>query len=393
MPRFLVYDSWEELEGLRSGWARLVRAYPLGSTCMTWEWLTSWWSSYGAGRQLKVFALLESDRLVGLAPLATATHRVWKVLRLRALDFLGDGSWDSDHLDAPVLPEYVDHFANELLNALSTMRWDICRLNLIPSKSWLGRTLPAHLSRRGWPLSHYLSPTSAIALPGSWPQYLEELAPAQRAHLRRYGGRLVRRFSVKFQRCLTPQELEWGLECLFALHQLRRRKLGQQGSFSLAARRHFYRRLAPQLLELGLLHLWVLQLDGRPVAAQFAFRHKATVFQLQEGFDPRFTSDRPGTVLRAHILGRLIEEGVESYDYLGGFDSEKARWGARLQWYHRLHFARPDSLGAFYLATKRFATRWTQRLAGLPDLRRPDATILATRAELGGSLERLQTVE
>jgi len=54
-------------------------------------------------------------------------------------------------------------------------------------------------------------------------------------------------------------------------------------------------------------------------------------------------------VLRAHVLRVLIGQGVRQYDFLGGEDPSKDRWGAQVGSYADIHFARPLTQGALYL--------------------------------------------
>jgi CelD/BcsL family acetyltransferase involved in cellulose biosynthesis len=76
------------------------------------------------------------------------------------------------------------------------------------------------------------------------------------------------------------------------------------------------------------------------------------VFSLQEGFDPEYFVDSVGYVLRSEVLKRLIGDGVRRYDFLGGTDESKMRWGGELKHYLNLHFAPPASRGSLYLAIK-----------------------------------------
>jgi CelD/BcsL family acetyltransferase involved in cellulose biosynthesis len=99
----------------------------------------------------------------------------------------------------------------------------------------------------------------------------------------------------------------------------------------------------------GWLEFWLLKLDGDPVAAQFAFRYRDTVFSLQEGFDPAYSTDSVGYALRAHAIRQFISEGVRRYDFLGGQSPIKQRWGARPGVYLSIRFARPSSRGNAYL--------------------------------------------
>jgi len=87
------------------------------------------------------------------------------------------------------------------------------------------------------------------------------------------------------------------------------------------------------------------------IAQDYAFGHS-----LQEGFDPDYAADSVGYVLRSQVLKQLIADGVRRYDFLGGADESKMRWGAELKNYLNLHFARPFSRGSVYLALKNKGT-------------------------------------
>jgi CelD/BcsL family acetyltransferase involved in cellulose biosynthesis len=93
------------------------------------------------------------------------------------------------------------------------------------------------------------------------------------------------------------------------------------------------------------------------VAAQFGLRHGTTVFSLQEGFDPDYAADSLGYVLRSQVLKQLIADGVRRYDFLGGADESKMRWGAQAGNYLNLSFARPFGAGAAYLLAQDYGAR------------------------------------
>jgi len=100
------------------------------------------------------------------------------------------------------------------------------------------------------------------------------------------------------------------------------------------------------------LQFWVLELDGNIVAAQFGFRYADTVFSLQEGFDPDYSTDSVGYVLRSQVLKNLIPDGVRRYDFLGGIDDSKTRWGAQVKSYLDIEFARPLTRASLHLTMK-----------------------------------------
>jgi CelD/BcsL family acetyltransferase involved in cellulose biosynthesis len=166
---------------------------------------------------------------------------------------------------------------------------------------------------------------------------------------------------VRISRYENVEELTAALATLFELHQMRWTGRGEAGAFASPERRAFYARMADAFLSRGWLEFWRLELEGQTVAAQFCFRYRDTVSLLQEGFDPKYAADKIGYALRAHVLETMIESGLKHYDFLGGSDSYKPKFGARAGSYLNLHFAGPSLLGRALLAKQRRAKqlrRW-----------------------------------
>jgi len=111
------------------------------------------------------------------------------------------------------------------------------------------------------------------------------------------------------------------------------------------------------LLARGLLEFWLLDLNGRPAAAQFGFRFGNTVSQLQEGFDREYSTDSVGYVLRARAIKDLIARAyVRMTSWEGNQDTRK-KWGAQVEHYLDLRFAMPFRVGAAYLQVQHYAER------------------------------------
>lgn len=348
--RVHVYESLDELQRLRPAWEELLSDYEPATTFSTWEWLTCWWRCFGKNRRLRVLALLDSTSLVGLAPFSISYERLgW--FPLRVLRLMGDGSGDSDNLDVPVRPGFESAVAETILCDLGQKRrkWDVCQLNTLPYNSAVGACLAKLLSSSSWTFFEYSSKSSAVPLPESWEEYLQTLSNEDQQNLSRYTRRIQKRHSARIYRCTEHSQLPGCLDALFRLHQARWQSAGEPGSFSSTVRREFYEMLSRSLLDRGWLELWVLELDDEIAAVQFAFRYRDNVFQLQEGYDHQRNSDRPGFVLRGEVLKQLISEKVKTYDFLGGQDFYKMRWGAREGHYRQLHFAPRFGLGGAWL--------------------------------------------
>ena len=354
-------ESWQEWEALSQ--EQILRDAPGCTIFSTREWLGAWWTAFGQSKQLVAFSISNaSGEVIGLAPLYLEGKRGRKPNGIRRLRLVGDGTEDSDNLNLIFRSGHEIACAEALLARLdSEAGWDVCELNTLSGDSSVAQTMLFCLKERGWPATIGKRSNSVVPLPNSWEIYLQQLSSEHAGGIGRYTRRLGRHYAVRISKCTTEEELPPSLEILFELHQKRWQSRGERGSFAEPERRQFYYEMSLGFLRKGWLEFWLLELDGKPAAAQFAFRYGTTVYQLQEGLDPAHYSDRAGMVLRAHILKQLIAQGVRHYDFLGGADAHKLSWGARPGTYTDISFAKPFSRGSGYLFLRhrtRIARDW-----------------------------------
>jgi CelD/BcsL family acetyltransferase involved in cellulose biosynthesis len=349
-----VFRTIDDLDKLCVRWDELLAEYPQASIFSSWEWLTTWWRAFGADQQLHVLAFEDgSSRLVGLAPLALTTReslgKNWKILRL-----MGDGSGDSDNLDLVVAPGYAPAVVWSFLTYLEDHSdfWDFCELNAVPANSPAANVLMKSLAEHKWVHELAETPCCQIPLPGDWDTYFKQLSSTVRKNFKYHLRRLEKRLNFRIYRCSRQSDLPESLTALFDLHQKRWRANGDGGSFSSEKRRVFYQQLSSVLQSRNWLEFWILEIGGKPIAADYGFRYKNVVYALQAGFDPSEHADSPGFCLKGVMLRALIESGVQKYDFLAGFGQNKAQWNAQLSYYQHVHFARRRSLGGIYLRTR-----------------------------------------
>jgi CelD/BcsL family acetyltransferase involved in cellulose biosynthesis len=355
--------SWQELEKLSPELDSILRQTAEPTIFSTSEWLDAWWRAFGQGKQLFAFTFSDfSGETIGFAPLYLENADCGVPGAIKRLRLVGDGSGDSDNLDLIVRSGSEAACAEALLARLDAeTSWDICELNTLSADSRTAEVMISCLRARGWPALVSERPGSVVLLPESWDAYLHQLLREHAAGIERYTRRLSRHYAVRIRRCAQEEELAPSLEVLFDLHQKRWKTRGQPGSFESAQRRRFYYEMSRSFLRNGWLEFWLLDLDGKPAAAQFAFRYGSTVYQLQEGLDPQHYSDRAGVVLRAHVLKTLIAEGARRYDFLGGVDAYKKTWASQPRAYVDICFAKARTRGSAYLLLNRriqIAKQW-----------------------------------
>jgi len=351
-----IHEDWDAVEGNRSSWESILCANPILTIFATPEWVGSWWKAYGTGRQLVSLVLRDKTaNVVGIIPLYRelmwqCVDHCWHGVRL-----VGDGSGDSDNLDFPLLRGYETVCANSIMAWLGQQsNWAVCRFNTLPQNSQAFGPILDEVCRRHWPHNVTAVPQWHIPLPRSWEEYLERLSPEFRPLLTRYPNRLASRYNCEVVKCRTQGDLDQYLPVLFYLHQQRWQQAGKPGSFSSPERRAFYRHMSSAFLQRGWLEFWIMKLNSTPVAAQFCFQYRNSVYLLQEGFDPKFAKDKVGYALRAKMLQHFIQCGIERYDFLGGTQAHKLKFGAVKNSYQNLHFAKPRTLGGIAISLSGF---------------------------------------
>jgi CelD/BcsL family acetyltransferase involved in cellulose biosynthesis len=360
-----ICRTWEELEQFRESWNRLLQANPTSSIFQTPEWLAAWWQAFARDKELLGLVFADAQgRTLGIAPLYGEQNSFFG-LTLTTLRMVGAGSGDSDALDFITSPGNEEVCAEAFVAWLDKQKdWDICALETLPQVSLVAKRLGTRLHEAEWSVDTTLTPNFVVDLPAAWPQYLNALEPSFRPLLTRYPKRLQSRYRVHIRRSECAEDLKDQLDILFQLHQMRWTGRGETGAFAGNERRDFYYQMATAFLQRGWLEFWHLELNGETVGAQFCFRYNDTVSLLQEGFHPRYAAEKIGYALKAHLLEEMIRTGAKRYDFLGGADPYKSKFGAHQENYLNVFISGPSKLGRLYLQVqkkKRGIKAWLKR--------------------------------
>jgi CelD/BcsL family acetyltransferase involved in cellulose biosynthesis len=341
-------DLASSLDELQEDWVRL--ADESRNLFSTWEWASTWWRDYGAGRDPLVAACREGPDTVAVLPLYLWSRRPVRVAR-----FVGHGP--ADQLGPVYAPGAEAAAAEALRQTVEQADLDLVLMELLPGRESWREVL------RQEPLLRESSPT--ISLGAGWDAYLAGRSANLRQQIRRRERQLDRRHAVRFRLATEPRRLQDDLTLLYALHRAR---WGARSAFSRFE--DFHRDFAAVAFEQGWLRLWFLELDGRPAAAWYGFRFAGVESYYQAGRDPAFRDESVGFVLLAHSIREAAEEGVVEYRLLRGAERFKLR------------FADADP-GVETFAPARGATGRAARTAAALGLR--SATVRSALRRLGRS--------
>jgi CelD/BcsL family acetyltransferase involved in cellulose biosynthesis len=332
---------------LRARWGDLLAQAADANTFLGYEWLHSWWVSYRVPAELCLVLAEDGDELVGIAPMMRETVRRCG-LALRVLRFVGDGTWETDHMNLVLRRDRRSEALAVLLAALETLPWDAVHFNQVPETSETARDLLGWARSKGMAVDVVRTPCPKRILPESYDALLATLQSRFRTSLRSSRRKLGPSYRLEFGLHEDPAEFPDALEALFRNHASRWKAKGQAGVFTDPRKRAFYELLVRELHGKGALRFYFLKLDGAIVAQEFCFAHGRVVYLLQEGFDFDRAAENIGNTLRGMVLERLIAERAEAYDFLAGTSRHKSLWSDAFPDDLRIEAARPSLKGRLY---------------------------------------------
>ena len=124
-------------------------------------------------------------------------------------------------------------------------------------------------------------------------------------------------------------DLRQGMDILVELHQRRRAMLDEPGCFASARFLAFVHDVIPAMFRRGVLQLYWLEFDGKPIAAEYELLGDRNMYLYQCGLDPEAIKNEPGKLLHSLIVQDAIDRGCHTLDFLRGSEPYKAHFGAK----------------------------------------------------------------
>lgn len=333
------FRQWQDLEQLRPAWDALLESSALSvGIFSTWEFCNSWWSAYGADRELLCLVCSRDDgSAVAIAPLYRERSRTGRTLRL-----IGDDSDDVDGFDCIVQRGFERAAAHAWLEWLraNPAEWSCLELNSVPSDSPVLAEIRNGCKSSGLVTRESATSNRTILLPSSWEDYLHSLSKKMRYSISHQLRSSSEQYRLVARRCATETDALFWLAELAKWQNSRWSERGITGKFEWQQRRAFYEEFVLALFQRKWLSFWALFADDELVAVELGCRYKNRHVGLHPGFDPAFATLSPGVVLRALILQSLIADGVARYDFGAGDDAYKLRWANELKFFSNFLCAR-----------------------------------------------------
>jgi CelD/BcsL family acetyltransferase involved in cellulose biosynthesis len=358
-----VLTSEAAWERLRDDWQRLYNLTPGVTPWQHWDFLSNWWRCMAKGRPLRLCVVAAGHIPQLIMPLQISVVRTLG-MAVRVLEPVGM----PDDINRPRLAlglqdESLYHRAFDALWE-SRHEWDALRIDEKLTGDWEAQRLREFADRRGLRLRESpFHPCPYLDLRQSWPAFLVSRSSRMRKNLRTASRRLEARGRVEVRRYTAPGDIEAAFDVLLHVHSRSWKTAARIALAQGEAYRTFYRAFVRAAAERGEANAWVLSCNDAAVAATVAFHDGATYYSAQIVHDEAYAECSPGTLLEAHELQALMEEGqFATYDFLGAALSNKLRWTSTVRVTQRLYLARPGVFNAlvdaYYFRLKPRLKHW-----------------------------------
>jgi CelD/BcsL family acetyltransferase involved in cellulose biosynthesis len=313
------FSDWGALGIGEAGWNRLVERCRAPVPFATWQFQTAWSRAFAPG-PLDLLAVQDgAGEWTGVLPLYRAPTAEGPVLRLVG------GTDVADYLDLIAVAGREEEVWKALLPALAESPVRTLDLRPVPAASPTSELLTTLAASAGLACRVTVEDRCPVVeLPGTWDGYLGALSGKYRHELRRKLRR-AEAAGPRVEVARTPAAMAALMDGFVALH--RRSKVGK-ARFMDEPMEVFFRGLGDAMSRAGMAALWMLWLEGRPVAALFCLEQAGAVSLYNSGFDPEARALSPGVVLIARTIEDAIARGFRRYDFLRGEEPYKYGFGA-----------------------------------------------------------------
>ncbi len=205
-------------------------------------------------------------------------------------------------------------------------------------------------------------PVGVTDLTGDWDQFFRTRSRNFRKTLRRCQRGLERQGNVEL--LVHPDPRFSAEELMEMVREVERRSWKFQQGTALVQHPHvdaFFGRWTQLLDHSSHLAIFLLCVDGRPVAYEWGYIAKGTYFSHKCSYDQQLSECSPGHVLCRLVLEHLFARpGVQRVDYLGPMTEAIRRWSTGHYWSGRIACGR--GLGRVAVAAHRQLLPWWRTL-------------------------------
>lgn len=338
-----IVHTMQSLGALREEWNALYEAAHNPSPPLHFDWICNWLElnskDYVNGTEgLRVICCRCEGKLIAALPLYQR-----RAVRMadggRHLRFISTGEHEhdelcSDYMDMLCLEDTKERCAELVWHTIREdlgRNYDRFELSDMADDSvlvkWVrnsGANRDVQVVPRG------VCPIADLT--GGFDAYLSRLSSNTRQQIRRL-LRAATQAGVEMECASTLEEANGFFKEMIELHQKRWTSAGERGCFASASFTEFHRKLIRDWFASGRVILTRIRQGEQTLAVKYGFRTRNRFDFYQSGVnaDDKCPIRSPGIVSFMMLMQHLIEQGVQSFDFLRGSSGYKQRLATTAQ--------------------------------------------------------------
>lgn len=325
-------ENYESFIKLREAWNDLLESSAESENVfLRHEWFDVWWQAFGANKEMFILLCFNEDRILGIAPLMIFRD-YYKGIPYTRLGFIENPNAPS--VDFIIKKGEENRVIRSFLDYLvlsSTNVWHVSVLNKIPNVSdtigaceeFFSQNKIKYLLRKG-------QSSPYIPMNSDWDTFLKSTSVRFRKQLR---NKINKINSAGQMGCEVWHDVRVdGKHLIDAISVSSRSWKHREGTSmnSTPERRKFFELLSGVASRNGWLRIWLLNLDGKPIAVEYHLEYKRRTNAMRGDFDEAYDNLSPGSILEAHIIEHCFNKGLLEYNFCGLDYRYKMRWTSHL---------------------------------------------------------------
>ena len=315
-----------QLIALQAGWDNLLKQNGKYSPFLTYEWFRCCFASHSRGKEMFTLAVKDRSNLIGIAPL-WRRRDVFRKIPVRKIGFISCPDTQvadfivEDARRSEVLTAFLDYMFHMRKDA-----WDMLILEQWPAESMNYKTLQAILrGQRKRFFTGISSVTPYIPIRGEWEPFLQTLSVRFRKTRRNITNRIEKLKKLEIQ-CFRKDPTGSVFKDVVCVSG---KSWKQEEGIAVTSREEtnrFFAALTDAAGAKGLLLIWILKVDGAPIAMEYDLEVFGKVYALRADYDETYKEYSPGAYLEYQIVKSLFKEGYQEYNIGPGLNTYKLQW-------------------------------------------------------------------
>jgi CelD/BcsL family acetyltransferase involved in cellulose biosynthesis len=321
------------LEQLGAVWNQLVEQTGTPSIFLSHEWLLTWWQCHKSeSHRLLVLVVTDGEEVRGIAPLMEVRSHIIGIPVTR-IEFISTMKYAysptncSGSLDI-IAPAPADGVVRAVVDHLLRCRdrWQLIRLHPIPRSSQILGLLLSECDRRSIPWSRQAAFGNFVIHAGqSWEDYTAGRSPDFRKKHRTVERKVKHLGDLRLTEYSRCGNLRAGFDKVMEIEE-ESWKHRHGVPLDAESYRGFYKRFAEVADPLGWLRLWILEVNGIPLAYDYSVKFAGRLESLKTSYHAGYRRYSPGTLLSWRVFECAFREGVRSINLLWGDSWSKRQW-------------------------------------------------------------------